>query len=417
MKKMLNFIVNAFSLSNSFLKSNKLRSALSVLGIAIGIFCIVAVLTFASSMKRNVRANLETLGMNVIFIEKWPWGFGGGEYKWWDYLNRPNPGLRDYKLIQQRFSPEIIRDIGFESGTSGLTVKYGKISTTKSRVLGITANYAQMNGLNLSKGRMFKEQEEKSRKNLAIIGNDLAMELFRDENPIGKSLKIKGLKTTIIGVLEKQGSMMNRQADKGILVPISYMRNFSGIGSGRGSSRIIVRGFENRPPKELEAEVTRLMRGIRMLKPTEKDNFALNKMTLFSSQLDSTFVMLDVVAWILGLFSLIVGMFGIANIMFVSVKERTPIIGVQKALGAKNRFILVQFLYESVVLSLIGGLAGIILVWITSIAVSNAADFPVYFTINNFMTGISLSMMTGILAGIIPAIRASKLDPVEAIRS
>ena len=414
---MLNFIVNAFSLSNSFLKSNKLRSALSVLGIAIGIFCIVAVLTFASSMKRNVRANLETLGMNVIFIEKWPWGFGGGEYKWWDYLNRPNPGLRDYKLIQQRFSPEITRDIGFESGTSGLTVKYGKISTTKSRVLGITANYAQMNGLNLSKGRMFNEQEEKSGKNLAIIGNDLAMELFRDENPIGKSLKIKGLKTTIIGVLEKQGSMMNRQADKGILVPISYMRNFSGIGSGRGSSRIIVRGFENRPPKELEAEVTRLMRGIRMLKPTEKDNFALNKMTLFSSQLDSTFVMLDVVAWILGLFSLIVGMFGIANIMFVSVKERTPIIGVQKALGAKNRFILVQFLYESVVLSLIGGLAGIILVWITSIAVSNAADFPVYFTINNFMTGISLSMMTGILAGIIPAIRASKLDPVEAIRS
>lgn len=417
MKKMLNFIVNAFSLSNSFLKSNKLRSALSVLGIAIGIFCIVAVLTFASSMKRNVRANLETLGMNVIFIEKWPWGFGGGEYKWWDYLNRPNPGLRDYKLIQQRFSPEIIRDIGFESVTSGLTVKYGKISTTKSRVLGITANYAQMNGLNLSKGRMFNEQEEKSGKNLAVIGSDLAMELFSDENPIGKSLKIKGLKTTIIGVLEKQGSMMNRQADKGILVPISYMRNFSGIGSGRGSSRIIVRGFENRPPKELEAEVTRLMRGIRMLKPTEKDNFALNKMTLFSSQLDSTFVMLDVVAWILGLFSLIVGMFGIANIMFVSVKERTPIIGVQKALGAKNRFILVQFLYESVVLSLIGGLAGIILVWITSIAVSNAADFPVYFTINNFMTGISLSMMTGILAGIIPAIRASKLDPVEAIRS
>ena len=191
---MLNFIVNAFSLSNSFLKSNKLRSALSVLGIAIGIFCIVAVLTFASSMKRNVRANLETLGMNVIFIEKWPWGFGGGEYKWWDYLNRPNPGLRDYKLIQQRFSPEIIRDIGFESGTSGLTVKYGKISTTKSRVLGITANYAQMNGLNLSKGRMFNEQEEKSGKNLAVIGSDLAMELFSDENPIGKSLKIKGLK-------------------------------------------------------------------------------------------------------------------------------------------------------------------------------------------------------------------------------
>ena len=178
-----------------------------------------------------------------------------------------------------------------------------------------------------------------------------------------------------------------------------------------------MRGFENRPPEELEAEVTRLMRGIRMLKPTDKDNFALNKMTLFSNQLDSTFAMLDVVAWILGLFSLIVGMFGIANIMFVSVKERTPIIGVQKALGAKNSFILIQFLYESVVLSLIGGMAGIIMVWITSIGISSAVDFPVHFTLNNFLTGITLSMITGILAGIIPAIRAAKLNPVEAIRS
>ena len=414
---MLRFILNAFSLSNGFLKGNKIRSALSVLGIAIGIFCIVAVLTFAGSMKRNVRSDLETLGMNVIFIEKWPWGFGGGEYKWWDFLNRPGASLRDYKLIQQRYSPDIVRDIGFECSVSGITIKYGKKSTTKSKLIGITANYAQMNGIGLNNGRMFNMQEEKSGKNLATIGSDLASELFGNENPIGKSIKIKGLKTTIIGVLEKQGSMMNKQADKGIYVPISYMRNFADITSGAAGSKIIVRGFESRSMEELEAEVTRLMRGIRMLKPTQKDNFALNKMTMFSSQLDSTFSMLDIVAWILGLFSLIVGMFGIANIMFVSVKERTPIIGVQKALGAKNSFILIQFLYESVVLSLIGGLAGIILVWITSLAISKGLDFPVYFTLNNFATGLTLSMITGIIAGIVPAIRASKLDPVEAIRS
>ncbi len=417
MLKALNFIINAFSLSNTFLKGNKIRSALSVLGIAIGIFCIVAVLTFAGSMKKNVKADLESLGTNVIFIEKWPWGFGGGEYKWWDFLNRPEASLRDYNLIQQRYSNQIVRDIGFECGASGLTIKYGKKSTTKSRLMGITAHYAQMNGIAVSKGRMFNEQEEKSGKNLAVIGSDLALDLFGNEDPIGKSLKIKGLKTTVIGVLEKQGSMMNKQADKGIYVPISYMRNFTDISSGRSSSKIVMRGFENRPPEELEAEVTRLMRGIRMLKPTDKDNFALNKMTLFSNQLDSTFAMLDVVAWILGLFSLIVGMFGIANIMFVSVKERTPIIGVQKALGAKNSFILIQFLYESVVLSLIGGMAGIIMVWITSIGISSAVDFPVHFTLNNFLTGITLSMITGILAGIIPAIRAAKLNPVEAIRS
>ena len=388
-----------------------------MLGIAIGIFCIVAVLTFAGSMKRNVREDLETLGMNVVFIEKWPWGFGAGEYKWWDFLNRPNAGLRDYQLIKKRISGDIAKDVGFECSVSGLTVKYGKRSTTKSKLFGITAQYAQMNGMSMAQGRMFNEQEEKSGKNLATIGYDLAFELFGDENPIGRTIKIKGLKTTVIGVLEKQGSMMNKQADKGIYIPISFMRNFADISSGESSSRIIVQGFENRPVEELEAEVTRLMRGIRMLRPTEKDNFALNKMTMFSNQLDSTFAMLDVVAWILGLFSLIVGMFGIANIMFVSVKERTPIIGVQKALGAKNSFILIQFLYESVVLSLIGGLAGLVMVWLTSLAISKGLDFPVYFTVNNFVTGITLSMLTGIIAGIVPAIRASKLDPVEAIRS
>jgi len=417
LKKTFSFIINAFSLSNTFLRGNKLRSGLSVLGIAIGIFCIVAVLTFAGSMKRNVKQNLETLGLNVIFIEKWPWGFGGGEYQWWDFLNRPEAGLKDYKLFKQRYSKTIIRGVEFESSTSGLTVKHGKKSTTKSRVYGITHGYVTMNGFVLEKGRMFTEQEEKSGKNMVMLGKELADEFFPNEDPIGKTIKIKGLKAIVIGVFEKQGSMMNKQVDLGLFVPISFMRYFSDIGGGRGRSKIVVQGYENRTMSELEAEVTKLMRGIRMLKPSEKDNFALNKMTMFSSQLDSTFVTLDIVAWILGLFSLIVGMFGIANIMFVSVKERTPVIGVQKALGAKNSFILIQFLYESVVLSLIGGVIGIILVWIISLAVSSSADFPIYFTLNNFLTGVSLSMITGILAGLVPAIRASKLDPVEAIRS
>ncbi len=404
-------------MSNSFLKGNKLRSALSVLGIAIGIFCIVAVLTFAGSMKRNVRNDLESLGLNVIIIEKWPWGFGGGEYKWWDFLNRPEAGLRDYKLVQKRFSPAIVKDVGFECGVNGITVKYETKSTNKSKLFGITANYAQMNSLNLVMGRMFSEQEEKSGRNLAVIGHELSTELFGNANPIGKSIKLKGLKTTVIGVFEKQGSMFNKEADKGIYVPISYLRNFADISGGEARSKIVVRGYDNRTMEELEAEVRRLMRGIRMLRPTEKDNFAMNKMTMFSEQLDSTFVTLDIVAWILGLFSLIVGMFGIANIMFVSVKERTPVIGVQKALGAKNSFILIQFLYESVVLSIIGGLIGIVLVWIISMAIAKGADFPIYFSMNNFLTGISLSMITGVLAGIIPALRASRLNPVDAIRS
>jgi putative ABC transport system permease protein len=268
--KRLDFILNAFSLSNTFLKGNKLRSALSVLGIAIGIFCIVAVLTFAGSMKRNVRNDLESLGLNVIIIEKWPWGFGGGEYKWWDFLNRPEAGLRDYKLVQKRFSPAIVKDVGYECGVNGITVKYETKSTNKSKLFGITANYAQMNSLNLVMGRMFSEQEEKSGRNLAVIGHELSTELFGNANPIGKSIKIKGLKTTVIGVFEKQGSMFNKEADKGIYVPISYLRNFADISGGEARSKIVVRGYDNRTMEELEAEVRRLMRGIRMLRPTEK---------------------------------------------------------------------------------------------------------------------------------------------------
>jgi putative ABC transport system permease protein len=283
--------------------------------------------------------------------------------------------------------------------------------------MGVTAAYARMIGIDIQEGRMFNQKEAASGKNFAILGSQVAEEFFPEGNPVGKTIRIKGLKTLVIGVFQKQGSMMNKQVDAGIYIPIGYMRNFLSIGHGTSNSRIVVKGFENRSTDELESEVRKLMRGIRMLKPSEKDNFALNKMTMFSNQLDSTFITLDAVAWILGLFSLIVGMFGIANIMFVSVKERTPVIGVQKALGAKNSFILVQFLYESVVLSIAGGMAGIALVWLVSLSISSAADFPIFFSLNNFITGLSLSVITGIVAGIIPAIRASRLNPVEAIRS
>lgn len=410
-------MLSAFAISNLFLKGNKLRSFLSVLGIAIGIFCIVSVLTFAGSMKNNVKDNLKTMGINVIIIEKWPWGFGAGEYKWWDFMNRPQVNLKEYKILCQRYSNVIIKDLSFESNARNVPVKFNKKTSKKAVLIGTTANYTQINGLDIRLGRMFNEQEEKNGKNVVILGDNVAQELFEEINPVGNIIQIKGLKCIVAGVIEKQGSFMNKQVDNAIILPYLYIRNFADLSQESASCRITVRGFDNRSIEELEAEITKLMRNIRMLKPTQKNNFALNKMTMFSQQLDSTFVMLDIVAWILGLFSLIVGMFGIANILFVSVKERTPFIGIQKALGAKRKFILIQFLYESVILSLVGGIAGIILVWITTISISNGLDFPIQFSLNNFLTGIFLSTLTGIIAGIIPAMRAASLNPVEAIRS
>ena len=267
-------------------------------------------------------------------------------------------------------------------------------------------------------GRYFSGLESKAGSPVAIIGYDIAQNLFPEGGGVGKQLKIMGRYVTVIGIFEKEGSnMLGLSNDKQIVVPLNFAKNVVDIQGQNYNPSIIVKGKDGLTDDDVESEIRGLMRSIHRIKPGEDDNFALNKPTVISNQLDLVFGILHTVGLIIGLFSILVGGFGIANIMFVSVKERTNIIGIQKSLGAKSYFILLQFLIESIMLCLMGGVIGLGLVYGGTFLVKDIWDIQVVLDIKNIIVGIGTSVTIGVISGIIPAWFAARLDPVEAIRS
>jgi putative ABC transport system permease protein len=227
-----------------------------------------------------------------------------------------------------------------------------------------------------------------------------------------------GRKVTIIGVFAKEGKdILGISSDNEILLPLNFAKNIIDIENEKYNPQIVVRGLDNLNDVEVESEVRGIMRSVRSIRPGVEDNFALNKSNILSNELDRLFGIVNIAGAIIGGFSILVGGFGIANIMFVSVKERTNIIGIQKSLGAKNYFILLQFLIESIVLCLLGGAMGLLLVYLGTFGVKAAADIQIVLDANNIIFGIGISVVIGIISGIVPAWFASRLDPVEAIRT
>jgi putative ABC transport system permease protein len=246
----------------------------------------------------------------------------------------------------------------------------------------------------------------------------IAEGLFPNENPVGQFIKIKGLPLTVIGVFKRQGeSLLGNTTDTEVLIPLNYMRNLIDVRNERFDPFIMVKAKAGITNDELIDELRGIMRSVRKVKPTEVDDFALNQTSLISKGFDGLFDVVGTAGWLIGGFSILVGGFGIANIMFVSVKERTSLIGIQKALGAKNYFILLQFLVESVVLCLIGGIIGLLMIYGVTIGVSKAFDMEVELFNSNIILGLTISILIGIISGFIPAYSASQLDPVEAIRA
>jgi putative ABC transport system permease protein len=392
---------------------NKVRTLLSLLGITIGIFSIISVFTIFDSMESSIRTSINSLGNDVLFVQKWPWAMGGGDYPWWKYMKRPEASLTDLKEIQRR--SQASQASAYLSGVNG-TVKYRERSIQQANVITVSDDYDKVMTVDVADGRFISQAEFNSGKPVVVIGSGIVDELLNTSDPIGKKLKIFGLNVEVIGVMKREGSsMFNNSSDNQLIVPVNFARNHMDVRELQGA--IIVKAKPGVTLDELRDELTGIMRAVRKLKPKAEDNFAINQTDIITKGFDQLFGVIAIVGWIIGGFSLLVGGFGIANIMFVSVKERTRIIGIQKSLGAKNYFILLQFLFEAVFLSLMGGIVGLIIVFILTFSISQAFDMELALTQGNILLGIFVSAFIGFISGLIPAWNASRLDPVEAMRS
>lgn len=396
------------------LVSNKLRSFLSLLGITIGIFAIILVFTIVDGLENNIRGSIQSLGNNVVYVQKWPWSFGS-DYPWWKYMNRPTPQYYELDELQRRC--KTTEAIAYRIGARK-TIKYHSNSIQNAVVAGISHDFYKIKNFELSSGRYFTQNETDAGYRLVLIGAKIAEGLFGEQDPLGKEIKISGQKATVIGVIKKEGeSLLGNSFDYQVITPFNFARYLMDVRSENSDPTIYVKAKPAVSNAEMMDELTGVLRGLRKLKPAADPNFALNETSLISKGFDALFEVIGTAGWIIGGFSILVGGFGIANIMFVSVRERTNLIGIQKSLGAKNIFILFQFLSESVLLSTIGGFFGLLLTYLITMLGKDIIDMDISLSSTNIILGFTISVLIGIISGFIPAYSASQLDPVEAIRT
>lgn len=393
---------------------NKLRTFLSLLGITIGIFAVITVFTIVDSMEITIRKNIESLGNNVMFIQKWPWAFGG-DYPWWKYLNRPLPNDNEMNEVLKRSNT--IESATFLLSTMK-TIKYLDRSIDNVEVISTTHDYEKVFSIDIDNGRYFTINESEGAKNVAIIGYSIADNLFQGNDPIGKNIKIFGRNLEVVGVLQKVGKdLFGNGTDNQVLIPAEWSRNVMDFRFEGYQPTIVVKARPLISNEEMKDELTGIMRSIRKLSPRTEDDFSINETDILTKGFESIFDILSIAGWIIGGFSLLVGGFGIANIMFVSVRERTHIIGIKKSMGAKNYFILLEFLFEAIILCVIGGLFGLLLVYLGTLFVAEFFDMALSLTYGNIILGVVVSAVIGLISGYIPAFMASKLNPVDAIRT
>ena len=413
MRKTLSILSNSLRLTLQELRVNKLRTALSLTGVAFGIFCIIGVLATVNSLERNIQNEVNAFGSNTIYIDKWEYG-GGPDRPFWKFRARPRMRYEEVALLKQR--SDLVEEISFLMKANG-NISYKNEVVQNSSVFGISEEQMKVQPISFDYGRFISSAEFNNGSAVGIIGYDNAEKLFGNpERAIGKYFEIKGKQVTIVGVIKKEGkSFIGFDYDNCIMLPYYFCRNI--IAVENTNPVLIAKAKANVTTSQLSYDLQGAMRQIRRLSPTQEDNFSLNSVEAFSKAIGSLFSTVDIVGGLIGVISLIVGMFGIANIMFVTVKERTSMIGLKKAIGAKRSSILFEFLLEAAILCLMGGAIGLFLVYILTLVFSKLLDFPVFVSIPLLIATVIICLIVGVLAGIFPASRAAKMDPVEAIRS
>ena len=392
---------------------NKLRSFLTLLGIIIGIWCVITVLASVESLEANIRGSFEKLGDDVVYVQKFPWG-DGNNIDWAKIMKRPDPDFQDFEAIKERV--KIADKVAYSTFIGQIPAQYRSNNVESAFVIGVSFDYGDVFNMDFEQGRYFSPTEHFYGGNQAVLGAKVAEGLFGDNiNPINKYIKVKGRKYQVIGALKKEGNdLVNpMDFDDAVILSINNTRGFASVDFG---AMIAVKAKENISLDQMSDELTMVMRSNRRLKPEQEDDFSLNQLSIISNVFDSVFGVLNIAGWIIGGFSILIGMFSVANIMFVSVKERTRQIGIKKALGAKSYMILIEFLIESIILCLLGGIIGLGLVYLTTNGASSALEFEFFLSQKNVIIGTSVALFTGIIAGIIPAIWAANMVPVEAIR-
>lgn len=408
-------MVESISFAFGSLKGDKFRTFLSLFGVTIGIFSIVTVFTAIDALQSNVERGLNSFGSTTVYVQEFPFApEEGEEYKWWEFRTRPTPKYEEYLFLKS--NSKTLESVAFVTFTN-LSVKYRRNTFTGGFITAPTFEWDKVANVEIETGRYFSMSETQSSIPVAIIGYEVAENLFKGEDPLNKIIKLGNSNTRVIGVMRKAGeSIVNIfDTDNSVLVPYSYAGTLFNV--KRSSAMICLKPQDNISRDEFIQEMRQLMRAVRRLKPKQKDNFALNEMTFLLNSTKEIFGGINLAGWIIGGFSILIGGFGIANIMFVSVKERTNLIGIQKALGAKKYTILTQFLAEAAVLALAGGAVGILFVSLLVLAVGSNESFPMQLSAYNIIRGLLISSVIGIVSGFLPAYTAANLNPVDAINS
>jgi putative ABC transport system permease protein len=416
MRRIIEITVSSFSIALQELWKNKLRTFLSLFGVTIGIFCIIGVLATVNSLQTNIQREINALGTNTIYIDKWDYGAGGGpDYPWWKFVKRPSPKYEEMLEIKRRTS---VSDHAAFVINTNTNLEVGDNTLSNVHLYGLTEEFPFIQPLEIQYGRFMTDAEFGLGSNAAVIGNEVAEKLFGEpERAVGKYVTLKGKRVNVVGVIKKEGSTLigGWEFDKSLVTSYRYGRTL--MDEKRADPIIMVKGMPNMSSQVVKDELKSVMRSIHKLNPTEDDNFALNDINDLSDALSTAFVSINIGGWAIGALSFIVGIFGVANIMFVTVKERTTQIGLKKAIGAKNSVILTEFLLESAFLCIFGGLIGLLLVFALTKIASAVFHFPFFLAPGIIILALLICIIAGILAGIIPALQAAKMDPVVAIRS
>ncbi|MFN4027573.1 MAG: ABC transporter permease [Flavobacterium sp.] len=412
----LRLLKESFAFAMNALRNNKLRTMLSLLGVTIGIFSIIAVLAAVDSLDQKIQNDLSTLDKNTIYLTSQ--SFGPTDVPRWKREQFPNVTFEEYQYMKTAMKN--VENSCFQYFTVSQNITYESRTSEAVNMVAVTAEFVDIQRLEFSEGRFFNESESYSGKQVVVLGYDIAQNLFDGFNPIGKTVRMYGQKFTVIGVTKKKGSSgidIGGGDDTSAFFPATFLRRIYGDNNPQVLPVIVIKPEKGTDIEALKSDIAQKLRNFRGVKQGDIDNFFINILSGLTDMIDGLLGSLRVGGIIISIFSFLVGGFGIANIMFVSVKERTNLIGIQKSLGAKNKFILFQFLFEAIILCLIGGAIGLLIVWLLAMLLTNILEFEFVLSFSNVLIGTSLSIIVGLISGILPAISASKLDPVEAIRS